>query len=1096
VLERILAFSVRQRWLVLLATLAAAVSGAWSLTKLPIDAVPDVTNVQVQINAIAPALTPIEIEKQVTFPVETALAGTPGLETTRSFSRNGFAQITAVFTDRTDIYFARQQVTERLNEAKTTLPPGVELRMGPISTGLGEVYWWSVEYAPPDQQAVRDGKPGWQNDGSYLTPEGERLTDEFQRTVYLRTVQDWIIRPQMRTVPGVAGADAIGGYVKQYHVQPDPARLVAYGLSFRQVVGAIEANNVSRGANYIERNGEGYVVRVTGRVENLGEIEDIVIATRGAVPVRIKDVAQVALGRELRTGSASVNGREVVLGTALMLIGGNSRTVAAAADAKIKEIDRVLPPSIHARTVLNRTQLVDATIHTVATNLAEGALLVVLVLFLLLGNFRAGLITAMVIPITMLMTATGMLEGRLSANLMSLGALDFGLIVDGAVIIAENSLRHLAEGQRQRGRVLLLGERLDTVTASAKEMIQPTVYGQAIIMLVYVPLLTFTGVEGKTFAPMAFTVIIALASAFVLSLTFVPAMIAIVVTGRVQEKENLLIRGLKVPYGPALAAAIRTPLPVIAVATLMFAGAVLLFTSLGQEFTPTLDEKNIVMEVKRIPSTSLSQSQSMQLANEDMLGRFPQVAFVFSRTGTPDLAADPMPPSASDTYIILKPRDEWPDPDLSKDDLIRQIEAEASKLPGNKFGFSQPIEMRFNELIAGVREDLAVKVFGDEFAPMVRSANQIAAVLRGVEGAASVKVEQVSGLPFLEIKIDKGEIARRGLSLSDVQDAIGIAIGGRASGLVLEGDRRFQIIVRLPDALRSDIEALENLPIALPQTTPGAPAATIPLRHIASFNLAEGPNQVSRENGKRLVAVTAEVRGRDIGSLVDEAQAKVAQRVTLPPGYWLGWGGQFENFVAARQRLMIVVPLCFALIFLLLLSALGSARDALLVFSAVPLALTGGVAALWLRDMTFSISAAVGFIALSGIAVLNGLVMLTFIKQLIGEGASKRDAILRGALIRLRPVVITALVASLGFVPMAIATGTGAEVQRPLATVVIGGLISATLLTLLVLPALYERFSGKEMPLGGSDEQDTPVPDFGRVEKATTVRERAGVDQS
>ena len=630
------------------------------------------------------------------------------------------------------------------------------------------------------------------------------------------------------------------------------------------------------------------------------------------------------------------------------------------------------------------------------------------------------------------------------------------------------------------------------MTASAKEMIQPTVYGQAIIMLVYVPLLTCTGVEGKTFAPMAFTVIIALASAFVLSLTFVPAMIAIVVSGRVQEKENLLIRALKVPYGPALAAAIGRPPPVIAVAVLLFAGAVLLFASLGQEFTPILDEKNIVMEVKRIPSTSLSQSQSMQLANEDMLSRFPQVAFVFSRTGTPDLAADPMPPSASDTYIIMKPRDEWPDPDLSKEDLIRRFDTEASKLPGNKFGFSQPIEMRFNELIAGVREDLAVKVFGDEFAPMVRAANQIAAVLRGVEGTASVRVEEVSGLPFLEIKIDKGEIARRGLSLSDVQEAVGIAIGGRAAGLVLEGDRRFQIIVRLPDALRSDIEALENLPIALPQTTPGAPAATIPLRHIASFNLAEGPNQVSRENGKRLVAVTAEVRGRDIGSLVEEAQAKVAQRVTLPPGYWLGWGGQFENFVAARQRLMIVVPLCFALIFLLLLSALGSARDALLVFSAVPLALTGGVAALWLRDMTFSISAAVGFIALSGIAVLNGLVMLTFIKQLIEEGASKRDAILRGALTRLRPVVITALVASLGFVPMAIATGTGAEVQRPLATVVIGGLISATLLTLLVLPALYARFCDGEVPLGRSNERETSEPGFDAIKKAAE-REKASV---
>ena len=1064
-MERILAFSVRRRWLVLLLTVVAAISGAWSMTKLPIDAVPDVTNVQVQVNAMAPALSPIEIEKQVTFPIETALAGTPGLESTRSFSRNGFAQITAVFTDKTDIYFARQQVSERISEARANLPPGVEVKMGPISTGLGEIYWWSVEYTPPGASApIRDGRPGWQSDGSYLTPEGERLTDEFQRTVYLRTVQDWMIRPQMKSVPGVAGADAIGGYVKQYHVQPDPLRLVAYGISFGQIARAIEANNVSLGANYIERNGEGYVVRTSGRVESLAEIEDIVVATRGAVPIRIKDVAEVTLGRELRTGSASVNGREVVLGTALMLIGENSRTVAAAADAKINEITRTLPPGIRARTVLNRTELVEATIRTVARNLAEGALLVILVLFLLLGNFRAALITALVIPVTMLITATGMLEAKLSANLMSLGALDFGLIVDGAVIIAENSLRHLAERQRDLGRTLSLDERLAVVTASAQEMIQPTVYGQAIIMLVYVPLLTFTGVEGKTFMPMAMTVLIALATAFVLSLTFVPAMIAIVVTGRVQERENRFVRGLKVFYRPTLAAAIRAPLPVIAGAVVLILGAALLFTRIGQEFTPTLDERNIVMEVKRIPSTSLLQSQSMQLANEDMASRFPQVSFVFSRTGTPDLAADPMPPSASDTYIILKPRDEWPDPDLPKEELIRELDAAASKLPGNRIGFSQPIQMRFNELIAGVREDLAVKVFGDEFAPMLRTAGQIASVLRGIEGATNVKIEQVTGLPFLEIKIDKGEIARRGLSLSDVQEVIGIAIGGRAAGLVFEGDRRFQIVVRLPDALRSDIDVLGNLPIVLPQSGSGTAAVTIPLRQLASFNFSEGPNQISRDNGKRRVVVTTEVRGRDIGSLVQEAQEKVMQQVSLPAGYWLVWGGQFENFEAARQRLMVVVPGCFALIFLLLLTALGSARDALLVFSAVPLALTGGVAALWLREMTFSVSAAVGFIALSGIAVLNGLVMLSFIKQLARDGMPSQDAIRVGALTRLRPVVITGLVASLGFVPMAIATGTGAEVQKPLATVVIGGLVSATLLTLFVLPALYAQFGEKTGP--------------------------------
>jgi heavy metal efflux system protein len=1019
-IQRIIDFSVHRRWLILLVTLAAAASGFWSLTKLPIDAVPDVTNVQVQINATAPALTPVEIEKQVTVALETALAGTPGLESTRSFSRNGFAQITAVFTDRTDIYFARQQVSERINEAKSILPPGVEVRLGPISTGLGEIYWWAVEYAKLGATSPEsDGQAGWQTDGTYLTPEGERMTDDFQRTVYLRTVQDWIIRPQMKTVPGIAGADAIGGFVKQFQVQPDPAQLVSYALSFGQVVAAIEANNVSRGANYIEQNGEGYVVRASGRVESIDDIQQIVVTTRGSVPVRVKDVADVTIGRELRTGSASVDGREVVLGTALMLIGGNSRTVAAAADAKIKEINRTLPPGIYARTVLNRTQLVDATIRTVATNLAEGALLVIFVLFLLLGNLRAAVITACVIPVTMLIAATGMLQGKISANLMSLGALDFGLIVDGAVIIAENCLRHLAERQREFGRALSLDERLRTVTESASEMIRPTVYGQLIIILVYVPLLTFTGVEGKTFEPMALTVIIALVASFILSLTFVPALIAIVVSKPVREDENAIIRRLKAAYAPLLTRVIYSPQPVIGIATILFVGAAFLFTQLGQEFTPTLDEKNIIMEVKRVPSTSLSQAQSMQLLLETAISKFPQVAFVFSRTGTPDLAADPMPPNASDTYIMVKPQNEWPDPSLSKNDLIKQIEAEAAKLPGNKVGFSQPIEMRFNELIAGVRQDLAVKVFGDDFEEMERTAASIADVLRRIDGAQDVKVEETSGLPFLEIKIDKAEIARRGLSLAAIQDLIGTAIGGRVAGLVFEGDRRFQIIVRLNDALRSDIGALENLPVQLPRKNESMAAASVPLRTLATFEQTEGVNQISRENGKRRVVATAEIRGRDIGSLVAEAQAKVGDEVKLAPGTWLTWGGRFENFAVARQRLMFVVPGCFLLIFLLLFSALGSARDALLVFSAVPLALTGGIAALWLRGMPFSISAAVGFIALSGVAVLNGLVMLSQIRKLVGDGVGTRAAISQGALTRFRPVIMTALVASLGFIPMA-----------------------------------------------------------------------------
>jgi heavy metal efflux system protein len=1052
---RLVAISIERRWLVVIACIAAVAFGAWSLVRLPIDAVPDITNNQVQINTLAPALSPIEIEKQVTFRIETALAGAAGLEYTRSLSRNGFSQVTAVFSDKTNIYFARQQIGERLLEVRSTLPPGAEPKMGPVSTGLGEIYMWSVAYGPPGERR-HDGDPGWQRNGSYLTPEGQLLVTEIERSAYLRTIQDWIIRPQIKSVPGVAGVDSIGGFVKQYHVQPDPAKLIALGLSFSELVEGIENNNLSRGAGYIERNGEGYVVRASGRVESLEEIAQIVVATRGGVPVRIKDLASVSVGGETRTGSASENGREVVIGTALMRIGGNSRTVAAAVDSRMADIRRTLPPGLVVQTVLNRTELVDATITTVTRNLAEGALLVILVLFLLLGNFRAAVITALVIPVAMLMTASGMWQSHISANLMSLGALDFGLIVDGAVIITENSLRHLAARQHALGRILTLPERLATVRAATEEVIRPSAYGQAIIILVYVPLLTFSGVEGKMFEPMALTVIIALASAFVLSITLVPALVAIGVTGRVQERENAAVRGLKILYAPVLARAIRSPWPVIAAATVFFGGMLLLFSRMGQEFIPTLDEKNIAMHALRIPGTALSQAQTMQLQLERAVSRLPQVAFVYSKTGTAEVASDPMPPNASDTFVILKPQEQWPDPTLSKDALVAAIEHTVSELPGNAYEFTQPIQMRFNELLAGVRGDIAIKVFGDEFEPMLRAANQIAGILRGLEGATDIKVEQASGLPILEIAVDKAAAARHGLSLSAVQDIIGIAVGGKDAGVVFEGDRHFGIVVRLSEDVRADIGALGNLPVPLPPV--GAAMQSIPLRQVAAFRLTEGPNQVSRENGKRRVVVSANVRGRDIGSVAGEARERIDARITLPPGYWIAWGGQFENLAAARQRLMIVVPACFALIFLLLFSALGSARDATLVFSAVPLALTGGVAALWLRGMPFSISAAVGFIALSGIAVLNGLVMLTFIKQLMAEGRPRFDAIFEGALTRLRPVAMTALVASLGFVPMAIATGTGAEVQRPIATVVIGGLISATLLTLLVLPALYARF--------------------------------------
>ncbi|MEE7455960.1 CusA/CzcA family heavy metal efflux RND transporter [Methylorubrum populi] len=1061
-ISRVLDFSVHQRWLVVLLSLLAAGLGVFALSRLPIDAVPDITNNQVQINTTAPSLSPFDIEKQVTYPIENALAGIRGLEYTRSLSRNGFSQVTAVFSEKTDIYFARQQVGERLQEAEQSMPPGAEPRMGPITTGLGEIYMWTVRYATPaERQVVKAGQPGWQPDGSYLTPEGQRLASEVERASYLRTVQEWIIRPQIKTVRGVAGVDGIGGFEKQYHVQPDPAKLTALDLSFGDVVRALEANNANQGARYLEDNGEGYVVRASGRLESMEEIGSVVVTTRGGVPVRVSDVAEVRIGRDLRTGSASEDGHEVVVGTALMLIGENSRTVAAAVDARMNEIRRALPAGIVVQTVLNRTQLVEATVHTVAKNLLEGAALVILILFLLLGNFRAAVITALVIPVAMLLTMTGMVQAKISANLMSLGALDFGLIVDGAVIIAENSLRHLAERQQALGRRLELEERLATVRASAEEMIKPSLYGQAIIILVYVPLLTFTGVEGKMFEPMALTVILALVAAFVLSLTFVPALIAIALTGRVQEHDNVFVRGLKRAYRPVLAGAVRAPLMFVLGALLLLAGAGALFTRLGQEFIPTLDEKNIALNATRIPSTSLSQSQAMQSRIEQVVSQFPQVAYVFSKTGTAEVATDPMPPNSSDAFVILKPQNEWPDPSLSKAELQEQIEAAVGKLAGNVYEFSQPIQLRFNELLAGTRGDLAIKVFGEEFAPMTKAANQIAAILQRTPGAEDVKVEQTSGLPFLEIRINKAEAARLGLSTAAIQEVIGAAIGGKEAGMVFEGDRRFPIVVRLNDEVRENREALENIPVPLP-AGPSGRGTSVLLKQVASFSVTEGPNQISRENGKRRVVVTANVRERDIGSLVAEAQARVTREVQLPPGYYVSWGGQFENLASARQRLMIVVPGCFFLIFLLLYSALGSPRDALLVFSAVPLALTGGIAALWLRGMPFSVPAAVGFIALSGVAVLNGLVMLTYIKQLIAEGKPRREAILEGAMVRLRPVAMTALVASLGFVPMALATGTGAEVQKPLATVVIGGLISATLLTLVVLPALYARFGGKD----------------------------------
>lgn len=1077
-IERILSFSLQHRFLVVLLIGALSAFGLQSLQKLPIDAVPDITNNQVQINTEVPSLSPGEIEKNVTFPIETALAGIPGLSYTRSLSRNGFSQVTAVFAENIDVYFARTQITERLTAAKESLPSGAEPKMGAVSTGLGEIFMWTAHYEHPRGKGaeIKDGQPGWQSDGGYLTPEGLVLKQDFEFAMYLRTVQDWIIRPQLKGVPGVAEIDTIGGYEQQFQVQPDPQKLLSLGLTFADVISALERNNTSVGAGYIERKGESYVVRADGRVQSSEDIGNIVIANEAGVPVYLKNVAEVGIGRELRTGSASENGHEVVVGTAMMLKGGNSRTVASAVSEKMVGIAKSLPPDIAVKTVLDRTKLVNATVKTVAKNLAEGALLVIVVLFLMLGNLRAALITALVIPITMLLTAIGMLKAGISANLMSLGALDFGLIVDGAVIITENALRRLADRQHHEGRLLDLSERMHEVMAASKEMIQPSVFGQAIIITVYFPLLTFTGVEGKMFEPMALTVIIALVAAFILSLTFVPAMIAIFISGKVSETENPIIRVAKRLYEPALLGSLRDTKFVILLATGFFLFSLLLFTRLGQEFIPTLDEKDVAMHAMRIPSTSLSQSQGMQLKVEQAVRAQPEVAFVFSKTGTAEMAADPMPPHVSDTFIILKPQDEWPNPSEAKASVVDRIAKAVGELPGNNYEYTQPIQMRFNELIAGVRSDVAVKVFGDNFDEMAATATKVASVLRSVDGAADVKIEQTTGLPMLDVKLDKQAIARNGLNVSDVLDIVSIAVGGREAGKLFQGDRRFQILVRLPDSIRDNIDALGNLPIPLPKSGSASASARpsfIPLKSIAQFEIEEGPNQISRENGKRRVVVQANVRGRDIGSFVTEAQSRIDEEVKVPAGNWLTWGGQFENLQAARNRLLIVVPACFFVIFLMLFTALGNVRESLVVFSGVPLAISGGILTLYLRDMPFSISAAVGFIALSGIAVLNGLVMVTYINQLRMKGLEGERALFEGAMTRLRPVLMTALVASLGFVPMAIATGTGAEVQKPLATVVIGGLISATLLTLLVLPALYKRFCLTDEV--AKDEAPTPL---------------------
>ena len=1040
-LERIISLSIRFRWVVMALVLIAAAVGVWSFQKLPIDATPDITNVQIQINTEAPGYSPLEAEQRITFPVETAIAGVPGLSYTRSVSRYGLSQVTVVFEDGTDIYRARQLVNERLQTARGQLPVGLSPELGPIATGLGEIFMYTVE-ARPDARK----------------PDGTPYTSED-----LRTLQDWVIRPQLRNTRGVTEVNTIGGFERQYHVTPRPERLAAYGVTLGEVVEALERNNANVGAGYVERYGEQYLIRVPGQASTVEDLLNIVITTRGGVPIRVAEVAEVGPGEELRTGAATENGKETVLATVLMLAGENSRVVAQAAAARLEEAARALPDGVVASPVYDRTDLVERAIGTVEKNLVEGALLVIVVLFLLLGNIRAALITAAVIPITMLLTITGMVQAGVTGNLMSLGALDFGLIVDGAVIIVENCLRRFAEAQHQQGRLLTREERFSLASSASSEVIRPSLFGVLIITLVYVPIFALDGVEGKMFHPMAITVVIALTAALVLSLTFVPAAVAMFVTGKVQEKDSFLMRWARIGYQPALDFALRSRKAMIGGAVALIVLAAFGASRMGSEFVPNLDEGDIAMHALRIPGTSLSQAVEMQTALEARLAKFPEVERVVAKIGTAEVATDPVPPSVADTFIMLKDRKDWPDPRKPKLQLVREMEEAVAEIPGSKYEFTQPIQMRFNELLSGVRADVAIKVHGDDLNQLVALGAQVEEIIGSVPGAADPQSEQVTGLPMLQITPDRAAIARLGLSIDDVQQVISTSMGGSTAGQIFEGDRRFDIVVRLPEDLRGNTDAIGRIQVPLPAAD-GQPRGFVPLSEIATIALEKGPNQISREDGKRRIVVTANVRNRDLGSFIGEVRERVEQEVDLPAGYWITYGGTFEQLISAAKRLQLVVPAVLLLIFGLLFALFRSVKDSAIVFSGVPLALTGGVAALALRGLPLSISAGVGFIALSGVAVLNGVVMVSFIRGLIEEGKPVAHAIREGALTRLRPVLMTALVASLGFVPMAINVGAGAEVQRPLATVVIGGIISSTVLTLLVLPALYSLVHGRDTP--------------------------------
>ncbi|MHC1744265.1 MAG: efflux RND transporter permease subunit [Syntrophobacteraceae bacterium] len=1034
-LDSILQFSLRQRLLVLIATAILIGTGLWAMRRLPVDAFPDVTNVQIQILSQAPGMAPTEVEKLVTFPIETTMAGLPRLDQVRSLSKIGLSVVTVAFQDGVDIYFARQQVFERLQQAKESLPKGIEPQMGPITTGLGEIFQYILE------------------------GEGREITE-------IRAIQDWIIRPLLRTVPGVADINSFGGKVKQYEVVIDPDKLKSFDLTIRDVYEAVESNNITAGAGYIEHRDEQYMVRGLGLAKSTEDLKEIVVTSRGGTPIHVHDVAEVSIGSEPRQGATTYDGKgETVAGIVMMLKGASGKEVVTGVKEKVETIQKSLPEGVKLVPYYDRTALVEKVIETVRTNLLEGGLLVVLILFYFLGNIRGALIVALVIPLSMLFSFLGMHWAGLSANLMTLGAIDFGMIVDGSVVMVENTVRHLSE--RKKGA----GSLIQAIYLSAREVARPIVFGVAIIIIVYLPIVTLTGMEGKMFAPMAFTVGFALLGSLILTMTLVPALCSFLLKGRVKESDPLLLRLIRRAYLPFLKRSLSHPAITLAATTVALAGSLVLVPFLGSEFLPSLDEGSIAVQSFRLPSVSLSYSVDTAAEVEKAIRSFPEVTQVISRAGRAEIANDPMGVEISDIFVSLKPRSEW-QTTKDKETLVSMMRERLEKIPGMSFSFSQPIALRVDELVSGVKSQVAVKIFGEDMAVLKTKGEEISRILETIRGAEDVMVEKVTGLGYLEVDINRDAIARYGIHIADIQDTLEVAVGGKKVSELFEGEKRFSVAVRYPVSGFNSPEKIGEIWVPAPS------GARIPLKHLARIYTEVGPAQISRENGSRRIVVESNVSGRDIGSFVSDAQKAIEAQVQLPPGTFITWGGQFENQQRAMARLSVIVPICLILIFILLFSTFGLVRQAFLIILNVPFALIGGIVALFLRGLPLSVSAAIGFIALFGVAVLNGIVMVSYFNKLRQEGFELSEAITQGAAVRLRPVLMTALVASLGFVPMALSHGTGAEVQRPLATVVIGGLISSTFLTLVVLPTLYRWWEARverNQSSNGRIESEAPV---------------------